>query len=82
MSGQGKQMPGAVARDQTTGAGMAGSGSDQPGTSAPRPAAQPAASDGFDTWLHAELSRLYDTALSEPVPEDMLRLLQTAARQG
>lgn len=30
----------------------------------------------FDRWLHRELSRLYDQALSEPVPEDLLKLLR------
>jgi len=29
----------------------------------------------FDRWLQRELSRLYDDALSEPVPEDLLKLL-------
>lgn len=31
----------------------------------------------FDRWLRQELSRLYDSALSEPVPEDLLRLLRS-----
>ena len=30
----------------------------------------------FDRWLRQELSRLYDSALAEPVPEDLLRLLR------
>ncbi len=30
----------------------------------------------FDRWLRGELTRLYDSALSEPLPEDLLRLLQ------
>jgi hypothetical protein len=34
----------------------------------------------FDNWLRAELSRLYDTTLSEPVPHDMLRLLHGARK--
>lgn len=29
----------------------------------------------FDRWLQRELSKLYDDALSEPVPDDLLRLL-------
>ena len=29
----------------------------------------------FDSWLHRELSRLYDETLSEPVPEELLKLL-------
>jgi hypothetical protein len=46
------------------------------GPSAP-PTQQP---DIFDNWLRAELSRLYDTTLSEPVPHDMLRLLNGAKK--
>ena len=34
----------------------------------------------FDRWLRQELSRLYDTALAEPVPEDLLRLLRQRAQ--
>jgi len=30
----------------------------------------------FDLWLHGELSRLYDDALHEPVPESLLRILR------
>ena len=41
----------------------------------------PASAEGFDHWLHAELSRLYDAALAEPLPEDMIRLLHDAARK-
>jgi hypothetical protein len=33
----------------------------------------------FDTWLHRELSRLYDQTLAEPVPEDLLKLLNGEA---
>ena len=29
----------------------------------------------FDRWLNRELTRLYDDALSEPVPEDLLKLI-------
>ena len=29
----------------------------------------------FDHWLDQKLRRLYEAELSEPVPEDMLRLL-------
>lgn len=29
----------------------------------------------FDRWLKKELGRLYDDALSEPVPEELRRLL-------
>ncbi|MGG5808871.1 NepR family anti-sigma factor [Falsiroseomonas sp. CW058] len=35
----------------------------------------------FDRWLQRELSRLYDAALSEPVPDDLLRLLKETERK-
>lgn len=35
----------------------------------------------FDRWLRQELTRLYDSALSEPVPEEMLRLLRESGRK-
>lgn len=38
------------------------------GTSAPAIAA-------FDRWLNRELTQLYDSALAEPVPDELLRLL-------
>jgi hypothetical protein len=49
----------------------------------PSPASRPSGRDGdpFDRWLSEELSRIYDPALNEPVPDDMLRLLQEAARR-
>lgn len=31
--------------------------------------------DAFDTWLRRELGRLYDSALNEPLPESLTRLL-------
>ena len=33
--------------------------------------------DAFEAWLRRELGRLYDTALTEPVPEALTRLLDT-----
>ena len=44
------------------------------GFAGPRQAAEGDAA--FDPWLRQELSRLYDSALSEPVPEELLRLLR------
>ncbi len=45
----------------------------------PDPGADPAAADArdpvFDAWLKRELTRLFDTVRSEPLPEEMLRLL-------
>ena len=29
----------------------------------------------FETWLQTDLQRLYDEALYEPVPDDLLRLV-------
>jgi hypothetical protein len=46
--------------------------------SAAMPAAAAQDTKAFDDWLRQELSRLYDSALTEPVPEDLLRLLRTA----
>jgi len=31
---------------------------------------------GFDRWLNRQLHRLYDPVLAEPVPDDLLRLLE------
>ncbi|MGG5817575.1 hypothetical protein [Falsiroseomonas sp. HW251] len=51
---------------------------------APPPRAAPARQAGqdsdpgevaFDCWLRQELARLYDTTLSEPVPDELARLL-------
>ena len=30
---------------------------------------------GFDRWLNRQLHRLYDQVLTEPVPDELLRLL-------
>ncbi len=30
---------------------------------------------GFDRWLNRQLHRIYDPVLGEPVPDDMMRLL-------
>ena len=92
MNGQGKQMPGMVARDSDSDPGVGTSVAPAvPETGAAAPLVQPvvtarvvdmpASGEGFDIWLHAELSRLYDAALAEPLPEDMIRLLHDAARK-
>lgn len=33
--------------------------------------------DAFEAWLRRELGRLYDTVLTEPVPEALTRLLDS-----
>ena len=33
--------------------------------------------DAFEAWLRRELGRLYDTALTEPVPDTLTRLLDS-----
>jgi hypothetical protein len=35
----------------------------------------------FDRWLNRELTRLYDDAMSEPVPEDLLKLIDGTAKK-
>lgn len=40
------------------------------------PASPPPDEAAFDLWLRRELTRLYDDALHEPVPEELLRLLR------
>ena len=34
----------------------------------------------FDRWVQEELSRAYDEALEEPVPESLLRLIREPAK--
>lgn len=85
MTGQGKGMPGMAAfgaDDENAPQGAPGSASAAPADAAGAcPSASPTPQpDIFDSWLRAELSRLYDTTLSEPVPPDMLRLLNGAKK--
>lgn len=40
------------------------------------------ADTAFDRWLRGELTRLYDDALSEPVPDELLRLLDGKPAPG
>ena len=35
----------------------------------------------FDRWLNRELTRLYDDALAEPVPDDLLKLIDGAGKK-
>ncbi len=40
-----------------------------------QPRAAACATSLFEVWLQTDLQRLYDKALFEPVPDDLLRLL-------
>jgi hypothetical protein len=46
--------------------------------------AKPRASDRpFDMWLHKQLHAMYDEIASEPLPDDLLNLIDSdAAKQG
>lgn len=83
MTGQGKQMPGMAARDsQEDDASVPECLASDAKPVAPASAAAGAdgAPDAFDAWLRDELLRLYGCAVNEPVPADMIRLLQAAIR--
>jgi hypothetical protein len=85
MSGQGKKMPGAVAREtiaETDAQPGALNGAEAPAALPPARPILPVGGDAFDAWLQAELDRLYGQTLSEPVPDDLLRLVRAAGRQG
>lgn len=73
MTGQGKGMPGIAA--------LGADDKSTPNGDGAKNAAAPPGTDAFDAWLRAELGRLYDNTLAEPVPPDMLRLLTGAARR-
>lgn len=79
MGGRGK---GGVAEPGAEPGGAPGASSDMsahlhtPVASSPPAAAMAGTDAAFDRWLRQELSRLYDSALSEPVPPELLRLLQ------
>ncbi|HTP83486.1 MAG TPA: NepR family anti-sigma factor [Alphaproteobacteria bacterium] len=41
-----------------------------------------AADERFNQWLDERLRRLYEAELSDPIPEDMLRLLKRIESDG
>jgi hypothetical protein len=73
MTGQGKNMPGIAALGSDDKTAPQGDGA--------KDAAALPGTDAFDSWLRAELGRLYDNTLTEPVPPDMLRLLNGATKR-
>jgi hypothetical protein len=65
--------------------------SEGPETGDGQPVGPPAGSDGraggvdqaFDLWLHRSLHQLYDRVAAEPLPEELLRLIEEdRARRG
>jgi len=48
----------------------------QRGRRTERPVPGPAADADFDRWLETKLRMAYSSVLDEPVPEDLIRLLQ------
>jgi hypothetical protein len=55
----------------------------QPAAAPMMPPASPVGTEAaFDRWLKQELTRLYDSALSEPVPPELLQLLEKGSEPG
>lgn len=46
----------------------------------PAPLPREPGNAAFDRWLQRELARLYDQTLSEPVPEELLKLLKDTGK--
>lgn len=45
-------------------------------TAAPIAPRKPAAGHAFELWLHQRLHQLYDDVTREPIPPELLRLIQ------
>ncbi|MGI4951671.1 MAG: NepR family anti-sigma factor [Janthinobacterium lividum] len=45
-------------------------------TPEPDPAATPVAETAFDVWLNRGLHQLFDDIANEPIPDELLRLIQ------
>jgi hypothetical protein len=41
-----------------------------------RPKKSPAPGDRFDTWLDGKLKTAYGSVLNEPIPDDIMKLLE------
>jgi len=48
---------------------------------APRAAAKSAPERPFDMWLHKQLHAMYDEVAAEPLPEDLLNLIERDEKQ-
>jgi hypothetical protein len=61
---------------------MGGMGQDQEKTTPPPDpsGAQTEASDAFDVWLHRSLHQLYDGVTEEPIPAELLRLIEQSRK--
>ena len=44
--------------------------------------AQSEAGDAFDIWLHGSLHRLYDGVTREPIPPELLALIEKDRQRG
>lgn len=55
----------------------AAGGRSPPGRPAPRGSERP-----FDMWLQKQLHAMYDEIASEPLPDDLLSLIDSDASQG
>lgn len=49
---------------------------DQPGRSQPVPKRKRKGDNAFDLWLQRGLHQMFDDVASEPVPDDLLRLIE------
>lgn len=45
-------------------------------------AAKPPAERPFDMWLQKQLHSMYDEIASEPLPDDLLNLIESDAKSG
>ena len=68
-------------RTKPTGSGRAPA---HPAARAPLPRARPAARDpdAFDLWLRSSLRHAYEDVAAEPIPENLLRLLEQHRGEG
>lgn len=52
------------------------------GAPPPIPPSRDPGDAAFDRWLQRELARLYDQTLSEPVPDELLKLLKDSGKKS